>query len=265
MRYENNYRKIIYRYRGSICDMAQLHYLLRGIRRTQGPSFSRPRRQPITIAHLQTIHFRLNFMRYTPFQRSMFRAATCLAFFGFLRCSEYTCTNQYRFDPSYTLLVRDIIISPNRSIMHVTLRASKTDPFRVGTVIRIGATYDYLCPVACMHIYISNHPAPDGPLFILTPHRFLTRSDMVGLLTFCLPDVPNINTHSFRIGGASAAASAGVPNSTIQILGRWTSDAYRRYLHLSDSSVIDLSRRIRLVDTYTRVWDHVSVASVLSE
>ena len=218
------YHSVMRGFRESISGMAQLHYLLHGIRRVQGPSFSRPRRQPLTIAHLRTIHYRFHFMRYSEFQRIMFQAAKSLAFSGFLCCSEYTCAS--RFDP--TLLVRDVVIACDRTIMHVTIRASKTDPFRVGTV---GVTLDDICPVACMHNYISSHPAPAGPLFILTPQMFVTQNDKVALLMHCLPDVTNINTHSFRIGGASAASSAGIPDNTIQILGRWTSDAYKRYLH----------------------------------
>ena len=66
----------------------------------------------------------------------------------------------------------------------------------------------------------------------------------------------NLNTHTFRIGGASAAASAGVPDSVIQILGRWKSDAYRRYIRLSDTTVADVTKRIisQIPDT-TRFWD----------
>ena len=36
--------------------------------------------------------------------------------------------------------------------------------------------------------------------------------------------------HSFRIGAATAAASAGVEDSTIQTMGRWQSAAFLRYI-----------------------------------
>ena len=72
----------------------------------------------------------------------------------------------------------------------------KNDPFPVSTVIRIGATQDN---ARCMHTYISSHRAPDGPLFVLTTHPFLTWSDMVGLLTYCLPDMPNITPTPFEL------------------------------------------------------------------
>ena len=44
----------------------------------------------------------------------------------------------------------------------------------------------------------------------------LTHLYVAVFLTISLPDAVNINTHSFRIGGASTAASGGVPDSIIQ-------------------------------------------------
>ena len=42
--------------------------------------------------------------------------------------------------------------------------------------------------------------------------------------------------HSLRIGGASALAAYGVPDSLIQKLGRWKSLAFLQYIHLSKGS-----------------------------
>jgi len=43
--------------------------------------------------------------------------------------------------------------------------------------------------------------------------------------------------HSFRIGAASSAASAGVEDHVIQILGRWSSDCYTRYIRTCPSTL----------------------------
>lgn len=38
-------------------------------------------------------------------------------------------------------------------------------------------------------------------------------------------------THSFRIGAASMAGQMGYPESRIKDMGRWKSNAFRRYVH----------------------------------
>ena len=38
------------------------------------------------------------------------------------------------------------------------------------------------------------------------------------------------STHSLRIGIATEAAAAGVPDATIQLLGRWRNSAYLGYV-----------------------------------
>ena len=67
-----------------ISGMPRLFYLLRGIRRVQGVTFRRARRMPITVTQLFIIHYRLQFLQYTNFERLMFRTMSSLAFFGLL-------------------------------------------------------------------------------------------------------------------------------------------------------------------------------------
>ena len=62
----------------------------------------------------------------------------------------------------------------------------------------------------------------------------------------------NINTHSFRAGGATNLANLGVPDYVIQIMGRWRSDAYKRYLHFSDSYIRQLHVRMATLGTGNR-------------
>ena len=247
-------------YNVAICSFPRLFYTLRGIRRTQGLRFTRPRRLPILPHHLRLIHFRIRFQAYTPFQRIMYRTMSSVAFFGLLRCSEYTSANRFTFDPASTLLVDDVSFNNNYTIMILRIKASKTDPFRNGVSIRIAAIGGWLCPVRLMRRYLHVHPGP-GPLFRLDMHRYLVRNDVVSFLRGVLHDVPQINTHSFRIGGASAAASAGVPDSQIQILGRWSSDAYRRYLHLSDNVILRMGLALQQPTRLARLWDPNTMAS----
>lgn len=43
--------------------------------------------------------------------------------------------------------------------------------------------------------------------------------------------------HSFRIGAATTAAQRGLPVYLIQVMGRWSSSAYQRYIELPPSTL----------------------------
>lgn len=47
--------------------------------------------------------------------------------------------------------------------------------------------------------------------------------------------------HSFRIGAATTEAMAGVEDSTIQTLGRWSSAAYLQYVRIPREQLARLS------------------------
>ncbi|KAI4815990.1 hypothetical protein KUCAC02_006111 [Chaenocephalus aceratus] len=58
----------------------------------------------------------------------------------------------------------------------------------------------------------------------LTAKRLPLTSD---LLSLC---IQHYSSHSFRIGAASTSARLGISDQTIQILGRWSSQAYHTYI-----------------------------------
>ena len=53
------------------------------------------------------------------------------------------------------------------------------------------------------------------------------------LLHFCGYDTIAFKSHSFRIGAAIAAASRGDSDAQILAAGRWTSDAFKKYIRFS--------------------------------
>jgi len=245
------------RIRGStvnISSMSRLYYALRGIRRLQGSQRRLPQRLPITITHLHSIFNYINMFRYCQHDKLMLKSAVTLAFYALLRCSEYTSPTAQFYDESFTLMYKDIRINPARNIAYVTIKASKTDPFRSGCIVRVALTGSLTCPVSALLNLLNCHPNVNGPLYVFNNGSNLVRNDIVNLLRSSLPFLTNINTHSFRIGGASAAAAAGLPDSTIQILGRWTSDAYRRYLRLPDNIVSNANVKMSSANLSDFVW-----------
>ena len=159
---------------------------------------------------------------------AMLWAACSLCFFGFFRSGEL-------ISPS-DLLFQDIAFNDigKPSIMQVHLKASKTDPFRTGVDVYVGKTNNDLCPLTAMVHYLSMRGGGDGPLFVYRNGRFLTRESLVVRIRDALNssgiDASNYSGHRFRSGAATTALQAGVSDAAIQMLGRWRSDAYKRYI-----------------------------------
>ena len=235
-----------------ITDMPRLGYLLRGIRRTQGSRHSRSRRRPITLTHINTVYEHVDRIHHKE-DASMLKAAITVAYFGMLRVSEYTSTNAHTYDAERNLMRQDIYAMQHMVMVHI--KSSKTEPFRVGVSIRIAATSHTICPVRWVRVYLQSWKESYGPLFTFRSGRYLVRNDIAKLMTNSLAGT-NINTHSFRAGGATNLANLGVPDYVIQIMGRWRSDAYKRYLHFSDSYIRQLHLRMATPGTGNRrEWD----------
>ena len=214
-------------YTPNINKFHRLYLLLRGIKRTQGKKFTKQKRAPITPAILRNINSNLFNSSKIYEDKIMLWTAILVAFFGFLRISEYTAIYKTKYDPATTLLYEDVTTTNNTA--SINIKASKTDPFRQGNTIRLAQNNSILCPINALKQYISIHPTKNGPLFKFTNGKHLTRKDINKTLQESIPpDTKNISSHSLRIGAASTAAAIGCPRWLIQNLGRWTSDCFRQ-------------------------------------
>ena len=162
----------------------------------------------------------------------------CLCFFGFLRAGEMTVPGDSEYDPQAHLSLGDIALDDNRrpSLVRVTIKQSKTDPFRKGIDIFVGRTGTDLCPVAALLGYLETRGSAPGPLFVFADGRLLTRQRFVDRVREALRkagvDHSKYCGHSFRIGAATTAAAKGVEDCIIKTLGRWESLAYLQYIKL---------------------------------
>jgi len=208
-------------------NMPTLSYTMRGIRRANIVAKKAPK-SPITMLHLQRILWFLRNCELDTWERRLWWAACLLAFYGLLRSAEYCCLSKTSFYTASTLLLSDIRLS--RDSIVITIRQSKTDPFHVGQSVTVGPTHNEFCPVIAMRAFLSTRGHTPGPLFVFRNHTLLTRLELSNFLNQCFLGTSNISTHSFRIGGASALASVGVPVYVIQAIGRWSSDCFKIYL-----------------------------------
>ena len=189
----------------------------------------------------------------------MLWAAMLTAFFGFLRVSEYTSTFVSSYDPNSTLCYEDVVFKDAH--IHINIKASKTDPFQAGSIIRLAPNSSPTCPVKALKLYMRAHHSKTGPLFSFQGGKYLTRKDISNVLHEFLPhNTKGISSHSFRIGAASAAASAGYPRWLIQSLGRWSSDCFRSYIRIPDSTIDSVSTSmVKQFDKVTLYDPDVSV------
>ena len=227
----------------------RLQQVLKGIRKQQAIGCPPRIRRPITIQIMAGIRSVLLGAPHS-YHNIMMWAACCLAFFGFLRSSEFTVPSQGAFDKDVHLSPADIAIDnkTNPQIVRLTIKQSKTDPFRRGVKLYLGRTDSPICPVLGILPFLAVRGNRSGPLFILNDGRMLTRQLFSSFLDDILERLHlnrhHFNTHSFRIGAATSAKEAGIDDTHIKMLGRWRSDTYQQYIRTPPETFAKLSKAL---------------------
>ena len=232
-----------------LTKMYRLQKALTGIKRSQ--THTNLDRYPITITILNSIFHYFHPPLSCNVDHIVLWAAFTLAFFGFLRSSEFTC-NSGIFDPTVHLCPSDITFIPNiqsPNHMFVTIKQSKTDPFRQGCTLTIARSTDSVCSVMAMRDYLlQRSPAATGPLFMFTNGQWLSRASLTkelrSTLQHCGLPAKHYYSHSFRIGAATTTAAAGVPSWLIKVFGRWSSDCYERYIRTPQETLLAIPKKL---------------------
>ena len=227
----------------------RLQQILKGIRKEQAATHPPKVQLPITLQILQDIKHLLSGKPHS-YTNVMTWAACCLAFFGFLRVSEFTIPSQEQYDQSCHLSLGDVSLD-NRDtprLLRIHIKQSKTDPFRRGVEIYLGATDASICPLKGILPYLALRGRCEGPLFVFSGGRGLTRqlfsSMLADLLRELNMDTKHYNTHGFRIGAATSAKMANIPDTYIKMLGRWKSDTYQQYIKTPPDELAKLSKHL---------------------
>ena len=171
--------------------MPFLYKTLKGIKSSLG--ISKRARYPITISILNEIYTKLKPLHSFDVDSSMSWAAFMLAFFEFLRSSEFTCNG--RFDLQSHLTRSDISFQPN--IFHpkyftITIKKTKTDPSRETAKLTIAKSNSIVCAVTALQDYL---PFANGRNLTC---KALT-NNLQAILHVCGLNSPHYASHSLRI------------------------------------------------------------------
>ena len=202
--------------------MPLLEYVMTGIKREQARGGEPPRlRLPITPDVLRIL--KTAWLQKGDHDGIMLWAAACTGFFGFLRAGEFTSPTS-SYDPAVHLSLSDIAVDSHShpTLVRLRIKQSKTDPFRQGTDVFLGATGQDICPLRAMANFLAiRSPAPD-PLFVFGSGSPLSREILVSRVQSALAEAGLKHTaykgHSFRIGVATTAAKQGFEDSLIKTL-----------------------------------------------
>ena len=188
-------------------------------------------RLPITIDMMSKFSIALRHVCSSQYEAAMFMSAFSLAFSALLRVGEITAEN---VETAKRIIHRnDVVVDNNQLIL--TIRFSKTDQFGNSSLCIIPANVNSkFCAVSNLVDYLRVRSDKEGPLYCHMNNKHVTRKQFSNMLYKSLKflgyDCDNINTHSFRIGGATYLALLGESDDSIKRKGRWSSNSFKRYI-----------------------------------
>ena len=236
-----------------------LHLLLRGIKRTLG--LTSRQRLPITMTLLRQIKEELaRAPDYLPTDKLMLWSAFTLAFYGFLRSSEFTSPSASQFNPLVHLSTTDVSFT-STGCLTLHLKASKTDPYRQGCSLLIAPSHRSVCAMRALRKYLALRlTSGTSPLYVFQSGNYLTRTKVTTIIRTLLQRLGISSelyaSHSFRIGAATSAAEAGLPPWLIQTLGRWSSNCYTLYIRTPPSVLQKVPGLLAGTDTSAQgIWN----------
>ena len=163
-----------------VATSIRLPLVLRGIR-WHGLRLPPKPRLPITIKIISQIKSVLQErLDLSTNDRQMYWAAFTTAFFGFLRCSEFTTPSVSNCDKNQTLVHSDLTTDGNGYRLHID--PAKMDPFRLGVNLFLRQTHHSVCPVKALKNYLARPRESDLPQFAHADGSFLTALHLTSML-----------------------------------------------------------------------------------
>ena len=192
-------------------------------------------RLPITIPVLNKLIQSLVHTTASRYDYVLFRAMFLFAFESFARVGEITSngSNAHR-----VIQFCDVkFLSAGEGLLvEVTFRHFKHNLSKHPHKISFGRGYACFSAIDAIQEYVRMRGSFSGPLFCSVIGKPISRAtvdqQLHRSLSFSNLDTSRYKGHSFRIGSASHKAEIGYFDAMIRALGRWNSNAFRKYIRV---------------------------------
>ena len=227
-----------------VFDAVLVSVTMKGLR----AQLSRPVHQklPFTISHLVSFY---NVLDLSNLSHLACWCCMLLAFFGCLRLSNLVPDSKDKFDPLKHLKRDDIAFKHDVVLVFYKWSKTNQNSNRVAW-IPVGTVSD---PRFNLKFYLQalfslvNVPS-DAPLFSVKRNDFHSRNSLVRILDKCVSKAGlsqgDYSWHSFRRGAAVFAFELGLADSAVQLLGDWSSSAFKNYLEFAFKSRVDIAKKL---------------------
>ena len=227
-----------------VFDTVLVTVSLKGLR----AQLSRPVRQklPFTIDHL-CMFFEL--LDMCDVKHLSCWCAMLLAFFGCFRLSNLVPISKNKFDPLKHLTRNDIKFEKGMLLVYYKWSKTNQNSDRVSWVP--------ICPVSdarfnimffLQKLFIKVKVPGNFPLFSVSRKIHHSRHSLVKFLAKCVSKANlsplDYSWHSFRRGAAVFAFKLGLADTAVQLLGDWSSSAFKNYLEFAFSKKVSVARDI---------------------
>ena len=166
-----------------------------------------------------------------PYDATLMRAFFLLAYHGAFRVGELCESGTL----VHTIKREDVSMGQGEDGRSIRLRLTSFKFSKEEAIILLHPDDDgEHCPVRALSNYLCVRPPLSGPLFLKENGAPLRRVKVAATLKSCAIlaglDAEKFNTHSLRVGRATDLAAAGASEALIRETGRWTSNAYLKYI-----------------------------------
>lgn len=216
------------------------------------PSFDQ--RAPVTKSILHNLVRSAPYISVCYYNKVMIAAMYLLAFHAFLRIGEIAVTSATQ--STRVLQFNQLSLTADKcTIVFHSYKLYQGPP--VSLVIS-AHTDSSFCPVKAIRSYLAVRQNSPGPLFVFpggTPvaKAFFGEQLKKSLAWAGLPSLC-YKGHSFRIGAATTASMQGISDAEIQRMGRWKSQAFKKYIRIP---------MLQLQWKYTS-WDTVATVCIIT-